>query len=85
MSQSIILTLGASANIGAAVARKFSQEGYKVVAVARNIKKYVDDVSVLTVKTDLDDPSSEKCVLNEVNNKVGIPNVVVACSISLQS
>ena len=77
MSQPIILILGAGANIGAAVARKFSQEGYKVAAVARNVKKDVADVSTLTVKADLNDPSSVKDVFDEVNTKVGIPNVVV--------
>lgn len=77
MSSPVILILGAGANIGTAVARKFSQEGYKVAAAARNVKKDVADVSDLTVKADFNDPTSIKGVFDEVNSKVGIPNVVL--------
>jgi NAD(P)-dependent dehydrogenase (short-subunit alcohol dehydrogenase family) len=77
MSSPIILILGAGANIGAHVARKFSQEGFKVASVARNVHKDAADVSHLTIKADFNDPASIKGVFDEVNNKFGIPNVVV--------
>jgi NAD(P)-dependent dehydrogenase (short-subunit alcohol dehydrogenase family) len=77
MSPPVILILGAGANIGAAVARKFSQEGYKVAAAARNVHKDVADTSDLTIKADFSDPTSIKGVFDEVTSKVGIPNVVL--------
>lgn len=77
MSSPVILILGAGANIGAAVARKFSHEGYKVAAAARNVHKDVADVSDLTIKADFNDPASMKGLFDEVNSKIGIPNVVL--------
>ena len=77
MSSRIILILGAGGNIGAAVARKFSQEGYKVAAAARSVNQEVADVSELTVKADFNDPASMKGVFDEVTEKVGTPNVVL--------
>lgn len=77
MSSPIILILGAGANIGAAVARKFSQEGFKVAAASRNTHKDAADAADLTVKTDFNDPASLKVVFDEVNSKIGVPNVVV--------
>jgi NAD(P)-dependent dehydrogenase (short-subunit alcohol dehydrogenase family) len=77
MSTPVILILGAGANIGAAVARKFSQEGFKIATAARSVHKDIADISSHTVKADFNDPTSIKGVFDEVNSKVGIPNVVV--------
>jgi NAD(P)-dependent dehydrogenase (short-subunit alcohol dehydrogenase family) len=77
MSTPVILILGAGANIGAAVARKFCQEGYKIATAARSVHKDIADVSDLTVKADFNDPSSIEGVFEEVNTKLGPPNVVV--------
>lgn len=77
MSKPVILILGAGANVGTSVARKFSQEGYKIATAARSVHKDIADISDLTVKADFNDPSSVRSVFEEVNTKLGPPNVVV--------
>jgi NAD(P)-dependent dehydrogenase (short-subunit alcohol dehydrogenase family) len=77
MSSPIVLILGTGARVGASIARKFSQEGYKVATVARSVHKDVANISDLTIKADFGDPSSIKDVFEEVNTKLGPPNVVV--------
>ena len=74
MSQPTILILGAGARVGAAVARKFSREGYKVAAAARSTNTESAD---LNIKADFSDPSSIKGIFDEVNSKLGIPDVVL--------
>jgi NAD(P)-dependent dehydrogenase (short-subunit alcohol dehydrogenase family) len=74
---SVLLILGAGANVGAHVARLFRKEGFKVAIAARSVNSQADDTSDLAVKADFSDPTSIKSVFTEVKGKLGIPNVVV--------
>ena len=74
---SVLLILGAGANVGAHVARLFRKEGFKVAVAARSVNNQADDTSDLAVKADFSDPTSIKSVFAEVKGKLGTPNVVV--------
>jgi NADPH:quinone reductase-like Zn-dependent oxidoreductase len=74
---SVLLILGAGANVGAHVARLFRKEGFKIAVVARSVNNQADNTSDLAVRADFSDPTSIKSVFAEVKSKLGIPNVVV--------
>lgn len=77
MSSPVILVLGAGANVGLSIAKKFAAEGWKVAAVARTIKDEIKANSSLALSADLSDPESMIKIFNEVEAKLGTPNVVV--------
>lgn len=77
MSSPVVLILGAGANVGLSVSKKFAAEGWKVAAVARTIKDDIKANSALTLSADFADPESITRVFDEVEAKLGTPNVVV--------
>jgi NAD(P)-dependent dehydrogenase (short-subunit alcohol dehydrogenase family) len=77
MASPVILILGAGANTGARLAQTFSKNGFKVALATRTINAHHEKSRDLVIKADFSDPSSIKAVFEEVNAKLGIPNVVV--------
>jgi NAD(P)-dependent dehydrogenase (short-subunit alcohol dehydrogenase family) len=77
MSSSVVLILGAGANIGSHVAQKFSTNGYKVATASRSPKPDHSKTIDLTLKADFSNPSSIKDIFVEVKTKLGLPSVVI--------
>ena len=72
----VILILGAGANVGASIAKKFASHGYKVAVTNRGNTKL--DESYLTIKADLSQPGNVKHVFATVEKEYGIsPGVIV--------
>lgn len=78
MAPNTILILGAGPRVGYSVARKFKAENYNIAVGSRNpdIKKAQDEgFHPLTV--DVGDAQSVEAAFEEVQEKLGVPNVVV--------
>ncbi|KAL7931539.1 NAD(P)-binding protein [Trichoderma chlorosporum] len=77
MASKVVLIFGYGPRIGAAVARAFSDRGYKVAVVCRS--KTLDDTAkdYLSIKADLSDAHNVEGVFAEVREKLGTPSVVV--------
>ncbi|KAM3088714.1 hypothetical protein ACMFMG_000343 [Clarireedia jacksonii] len=73
----IALILGAGPNIGLNVARVFSSNSYKTIVVSRTAKEDLTKSADLTIQADFSDPKSIKPIFDEVNQKIGVPNVVI--------
>jgi NAD(P)-dependent dehydrogenase (short-subunit alcohol dehydrogenase family) len=76
MSSPLVLILGAGANIGQAVARRFNANGYKVALVNRTAAQ-ADNQALFSFKADLTNPASVKTLFEQVKASVGIPSVVI--------
>jgi NAD(P)-dependent dehydrogenase (short-subunit alcohol dehydrogenase family) len=77
MAASIVLILGAGANIGSNVAQRFAKAGYKVALASRSIKDEVAKTADVAIKADFSSPESVKSVFDEVKSKLGVPSVVI--------
>ena len=77
MTSPVILILGAGANIGTSIARKFSEKAYKVAVVSRTFRKDFSELGYLQINEDLSLPNVLQKVFAEVTSKLGIPSVVV--------
>ncbi|KAL2072623.1 hypothetical protein VTL71DRAFT_11966 [Oculimacula yallundae] len=77
MTPKAILILGAGPNAGLHITKYFSEKSHKTVAVARNLSADINKIVDLVIKSDFSNPSNIKAILDEVKEKVGIPNVVV--------
>jgi NAD(P)-dependent dehydrogenase (short-subunit alcohol dehydrogenase family) len=73
----VLLLFGAGANVGTALAKKFTQEGWKVATVARTTRDDIKANSALNIQADFVDPNSVAKAYEEVETKLGTPNVVV--------
>ena len=73
----VVLILGAGANVGTSVAKKFRSEGWKVAAAARTIREETSSNADFTMSVDLTNPTNVSKLFTEVESKLGFPNVVV--------
>lgn len=77
---SIALVLGAGANIGQAVGRKFAANGYKVALASRTSSDTTSQDAkdgLFRFRVDLTDPTNVKTLFEQVQASLGIPNVVI--------
>ena len=77
MAAPVAIVFGAGANIGTAVSRRFTQEGYKVAGVARNPKDDLANVTAKAIAADLSKPEEVARVFEEVKKDLGYPSIVV--------
>lgn len=76
----VLFILGGGSRIGHSVATRFLREGYKVAIGRRTIGEVIDQPGlegVVFVVVDLTDRTSVETAFQEVESKIGIPNVVV--------
>jgi NAD(P)-dependent dehydrogenase (short-subunit alcohol dehydrogenase family) len=77
MVQNTLLFLGAGGNVGAASVAMFKSKGYQVASVARTIRDEVAKHSDLVLTADFSDPSAMQGIFDKVEQRLGVPNVVV--------
>lgn len=77
MAYQILLFLGAGPNVGVTTIELFKAKGYKVAAVSRNPIEEVKRNADLVLSTDFNDPSGLLSVFEQVEQQLGIPNVVI--------
>ncbi len=77
MSKSVILVIGAGQNVGAAVAKKFASNGYKVALAARSLSSGIQSNGYLHINADLSKPENVPQIFHSVRENHGIPNIVV--------
>jgi NAD(P)-dependent dehydrogenase (short-subunit alcohol dehydrogenase family) len=77
MQAPVVLVIGAGPNIGAAIAKKFSENGYKVALAARSLTAGLQSTRTLHIKADLSSPKSVPQIFHSVRENLGIPNIVV--------
>lgn len=73
----VVLIIGAGPNVGASVAAKFSENGYRVALAARSLTDGLSADGNLHIKADLSQPSGVPSIFLKVKKAFGIPNVVV--------
>lgn len=76
----IALVLGAGANIGQAVGRKFAANGYKVALASRTSSGATSQDAkdgLFHFRVDLTDPTNVKTLFEQVQASLGVPNVVI--------
>lgn len=76
-SNLVAFVLGAGANVGAAVAAKLKQEGYRVALGSRNPKPDAGDSPYFHVQLDVSKSQSIITAFDAVVKKFGPVNVVV--------
>ncbi|RAO73012.1 uncharacterized protein BHQ10_009024 [Talaromyces amestolkiae] len=77
---SIALVLGAGANIGQAVGRKFAANGYKVALASRTSSDTAsrdEKDGLFHFRVDLTNPANVQTLFEQVQASLGVPNVVV--------
>ncbi|KAI5481568.1 hypothetical protein MNV49_002794 [Pseudohyphozyma bogoriensis] len=74
----VIFILGGGPKIGASLAQKFAQEGYKVAIAARSAADGLSPEGYLNVKLDLSKPHLVKGAFEKVTSTFGVPPSVVA-------
>jgi NAD(P)-dependent dehydrogenase (short-subunit alcohol dehydrogenase family) len=77
MAQKTLLFLGAGPNVGAATLSLFKTKGYKIAAVARTIKPDIEANADICLTADFSDPSVMGQIFEKVEQKLGVPNVVI--------
>ncbi|KAI5481567.1 hypothetical protein MNV49_002793 [Pseudohyphozyma bogoriensis] len=73
----VLFILGGGENIGASLAEKFSQEGYKVAIAARSVENGIGREGYLHVKADLSHPDLLAGAFEHVTSTFGVPPSVV--------
>lgn len=73
----VIFILGAGSNVGAAVSKLFSQNGYKVALASRRLKDGPGADGAFNVQVDLAQPESVTKAFEKVTSELGAPGVVV--------
>lgn len=76
-STKTVLILGAGPRLGAAIASKFADNGYKVALAARSHDNGFSPEGFLYVKADLSDPPAVPKIFKAVEATFGLPNIVV--------
>jgi NAD(P)-dependent dehydrogenase (short-subunit alcohol dehydrogenase family) len=76
-SKPVLLVLGAGANIGKALAAKFSSAGYGIALVSRSTLEGTTPEGYLGIKVDLSDPSTIPSVFAKVKSALGTPNTII--------
>lgn len=85
MNGKVATVLGVGPGLGAAIARRFSREGYALALMARNkeglseTRRTIEDEggTVLTVSADATDPASVEAAFGKVRAELGDPEVFV--------
>lgn len=77
MSKPVALILGYGANVGTAVAKKFSSNGYSVAISARKLTDGKTAEGYFAVKADLSDTAAIPSIFEKVRKELGNPNVVI--------
>jgi NAD(P)-dependent dehydrogenase (short-subunit alcohol dehydrogenase family) len=77
MPTPVVLVIAGGPNVGAAVAKKFADNGYKVAIAARSVSEGIQSNRYLHVKADLSNPDTVPQIFREVKKNHGIPNIVV--------
>lgn len=77
MAYKVLLFLGAGRNVGASSVALFKSKGYKIASVARTIKADVARHSDMHLTADFSDPQVIEMIFKKVEQKLGVPNVVV--------
>ncbi|KAF3397303.1 hypothetical protein DPV78_007772 [Talaromyces pinophilus] len=81
MSSPIALVLGAGANIGQAVGRKFTANGYRVALASRTASSDASGQDskdgLFHFRVDLTNPANVKTLFEQVQASLGVPNVVI--------
>jgi NAD(P)-dependent dehydrogenase (short-subunit alcohol dehydrogenase family) len=77
MATPVILIIAAGPNIGAAIAKKFASNSYKVALAARSLSTGIQVNGYLHIKADLSSPHSVPEIFQQVEKNLGIPNIVV--------
>ncbi|KAF2684786.1 NAD(P)-binding protein [Lentithecium fluviatile CBS 122367] len=77
MSTRVALILGAGPNIGSQVASAFQARGYKVALASRSADAAQNTDSKVHVKVDLTQPETVGAVFEEVEERLGTPEVVI--------
>ena len=81
MSSPIALVLGAGANIGQAVGRKFTANGYRVALASRTASSDASNQDskddLFHFRVDLTNPANVKILFEQVQASLGVPNVVI--------
>jgi len=81
MTKPLCVIAGVGPGNGLALCRKFFNEGFKVVILARNFEKMQeyakDSEDIYPFSCDLSDPDSIEKTFSEITNTLGIPKVVI--------
>jgi NAD(P)-dependent dehydrogenase (short-subunit alcohol dehydrogenase family) len=77
MASPVALIIGAGANIGQSLVRKFTSEGYKVGLAARSLKESDSTDSQLNIPSDFTKPSDVVSAFTKLKTAFGIPSVVI--------
>lgn len=85
MNGKVATVLGVGPGLGAAIARRFSREGYALALMARNeeglseTRRTIEDEggTALTVSADATDPASVEAAFGKVREELGDPEVFV--------
>lgn len=80
MTKNVLFIIGGGPRIGHSVARKFLQQGDKVAIGRRNIQETTSAEGLgeaLGVCLDVKKPESVQAAFDEVESKLGTPNIVV--------
>ncbi|KAJ5565228.1 hypothetical protein N7513_001470 [Penicillium frequentans] len=72
-SSPILLILGAGSNVGASVAKAFSEKGYKIALASRTVKNEDSDPKLFHVACDLSDPFSVPDVFKNLEDPLATP------------
>ena len=85
MATPVILIIAAGPNLGAAIAKKFAGNGYKVALAARSLTAGLHANGYLHIKADLSNTQLVPEIFQQVRKTHGIPNIVVYNGTSLIS
>jgi len=77
MATPVILVIAAGPNLGAAIAKKFADNGYKVALAARSLTTGLHANGYLHIKADLSNTQLVPEIFQQVRKAHGIPNIVV--------
>ncbi len=81
MSQKVCLVTGVGEGTGAAIARRFAQDGYTVAMLARNgerLKRYATNIeNAVAFPCDIGDLDALGRVLGDIRKRLGHPQVIV--------
>ena len=77
MTHKTLLFLGAGQNVGASSIALFKSKGYKIAAVARIVRADVKAHADMCLTADFSDPRVMGAIFEKVEQKLGVPNVVI--------
>lgn len=77
MSSKVLLIYGAGANVGGALTKKFSANGWKTAAVVRTLREDNKKIADLVLQADFADAEAIQGVYSKVESELGTPSCVV--------